>query len=327
MKKQYSKGHLILKVYRGIKKIIKKKKPTCQTPGCSNLCTGRKDVYCPGCIKNTPTVHVSTVPVNQTPQLPSVTVNQTPPPQVIVNQTPQLPSVTVNKTPSPPLVTVNQPPQLPSVFVNKTPSPPPVSVNQTILPPPSKPTSSPVINKTKMILLKSNDIEYLDIQQSFRLGLPRNTILGIFKLNIPTNLVRAHDQYKAVNANMPNLRAFHGTKSICSPKRFITNPKAEFCKSACGACGIAQHGNKVQYSGDKLLWFANNSSVSLYYCNNGYARNNKPYTATENSMFVVDIITNQPGPVYTTPTTFFNELLKKFNDTSFSMTSNRQAHV
>ncbi|CAG8596237.1 1829_t:CDS:2, partial [Cetraspora pellucida] len=318
MKKQYSQGHLILKVYRGIKKIVKKKKPTCQTPGCSNLCAGRKDVYCPGCIKNTPTVHESTVTVNQTPQLPSVTVNQTPPPpQVIVNQTPQLPSVTVNQTPPPPQVIVNQTPQLPSVTVNQTPqlpsvtvnqtqpppvtvnktsSPPPVSVNQTILPPPSKPTSSQVINKTEMILLKSNDGEYLDIQQSFHAGLPKNTILGIFKLNLPTNLVKAHDQYKAVNAHMPNIRAFHGTKSICGPKRFIANPKAEFCRSSCGACGIAQHGNKVQYS---VLWFANNSSVSLYYCGN--AHNKKTFASPESSMFVVDIITNQPGPVYTTP--------------------------
>ncbi|CAG8609598.1 13342_t:CDS:1, partial [Racocetra fulgida] len=288
MKNQYAKDHLVLKVYRGIKKIVKKKKPHCQRQGCPNRCSGRKDIYCTACVQypyltvnqtpTPPSVNVNQTPpppsvnVNQTPSQPSVTVNQTPPPPpVTVNQTPQ-PPVTVNQTLSPPSVTGNQTPAYPPVTVNKTasppvtinktsssplvvvnqtPSPPPVSVNQTVLPPPSKPTSDPVIYKTEMKLLNPTDSEYIDVLNSFRVGLPNNTILGIFKLNIPTNLVEAHEQYRRNNPTMANIRGFHGTKSVCGPKRFITNPKAAFCRSGCGACGIAQNGNKIQFSGDK----------------------------------------------------------------------------
>ncbi|CAG8836422.1 24707_t:CDS:1, partial [Gigaspora margarita] len=97
MKKQYNKENLVSKIYHGMKKIIKKKpKPTCQSPGCYNLCARRKDVYCAGCIKYPPRVQ----------NTPPVTVNQTPPsPPVTVNQTPLPPPVTVNQTPLPPPVT------------------------------------------------------------------------------------------------------------------------------------------------------------------------------------------------------------------------------
>ncbi|CAG8527727.1 16511_t:CDS:2, partial [Racocetra persica] len=242
------------------------------------------------------TLSPPSVTVNQTPTNPSVTANQTPAnPSVTVNQTPANPPVTVNKTASPPM-TINKTSSSPLVVVNQTPSPPPESVNQTVLPPPSKPTSDPVIYKTEKKLLEQTDPEYLDVLNSFRVGLPGNIILGIFKLNFPINLVIAHEQYKKNNQTMANIRGFHGTKSVCGPKRFISNPKAAFCKSGCGACGIAQNGNKIKFSGDGLLWFANNSSVSLYYCNNGGTRYN---VASEKTMFVVDIITSQPGPVYT----------------------------
>ncbi|CAG8580757.1 26949_t:CDS:2 [Dentiscutata erythropus] len=279
MEKQYNKGSLVSKIFHGMKKIVKKKKPTCQASGCYNLCASRKDVYCTNCIKYPPPVQNTYIPPVTVTQ-PAVNVNQS-----IVNAKPT--------TPPPPPVTVNP----------TTTTPPPVIVNPT--PPPPKLTqvfSNSVIKKTEMKLLKTGDPEYKDALQSFCLGLPNNTILGIFKLNMPTHLVKAHDDYK-VKYSYPNVRAFHGTKCVCGPQRFVSNPKAEFCKSGCGACGIAQDGNKIRFSGDGKLWFANNSSVSLGYCSYGYHASygygkNGTYGTTANTMFIVDLITNLPGPVY-----------------------------
>ncbi|KAF0526846.1 hypothetical protein F8M41_013964 [Gigaspora margarita] len=267
MNKQYNKESLSSKIDHGMKKFIKKKpKSICQTPGCSNPCAGRKNVYCAGCIKY------------------PLLVQNTYIPPVTVNQLPQSPPVPVNQTPLP---TVNQtslsPPGTATVTVKSTTHPPPK---------PTKIFSTPAIIKTKMTLLTANDSEYINIQQFFRTGLPYNTILGIFKLNMPIHLVIAHKNYRASHFSMTSLRAFHGTKSICSPKRFISNPKAKFCKSGCGVCGIAQNGNKKKFSSDKKLWFSDNSSISLGYCN-GFGG------AGEKAMFVIDLITNMPGPIFT----------------------------
>ncbi|CAG8636505.1 hypothetical protein C2G38_2090946 [Gigaspora rosea] len=287
-----------------MKKIIKKKpKPTCQTPGCYNTCARRKDNYCAGCIKyplRVQNTYIPPVTVNQTPPSPPVTVNQTPlPPPVTVNQTPLSPPVTINQTPQPPPETVTQA----VVTVNQ----PIETVKPTTIPSPelTKVPSNSVINKTEMTLLTNNLSEYKDVQTFFRTGLPNNTILGIFKLDMPTHLVKAHDDYRTKNLNMMNIRVFHGTKHICNPKRFISNPKAEFCNSGCGVCGIAQNGNKIAFSRDRRLWFANNSSVSLGYCNNGYqmsygnGKNGAKYGTVENAMFIVELITHLPGPVFT----------------------------
>ncbi|CAG8813535.1 38631_t:CDS:2, partial [Gigaspora margarita] len=264
MNKQYNKESLSSKIDHGMKKFIKKKpKSICQTPGCSNPCAGRKNVYCAGCIKY------------------PLLVQNTYIPPVTVNQLPQSPPVPVNQTPLP---TVNQtslsPPGTATVTVKSTTHPPPK---------PTKIFSTPAIIKTKMTLLTANDSEYINIQQFFRTGLPYNTILGIFKLNMPIHLVIAHKNYRASHFSMTSLRALHGTKSICSPKRFISNPKAKFCKSGCGVCGIAQNGNKKKFS---KLWFSDNSSISLGYCN-GFGG------AGEKAMFVIDLITNMPGPIFT----------------------------
>ncbi|CAG8456235.1 13924_t:CDS:2, partial [Dentiscutata heterogama] len=295
MKKHYNKGTLVSKIFNGVKKIVNKKpKPTCQASGCYNLCASRKDVYCTRCIKYPPPV--------QNIYIPPVTVNPTPPPSLVTVAQPAVnqPIVTAKlTTPPPPPVTVNPTPPLPvnvnqPIVTSKSTTPPPPKLNQIF--------SNSVIKKTEMKLLKTSDSEYKDALQSFRMGLPNNTILGIFKLNMPTHLVKAHNDYKA-KYSYPNVRAFHGTKCVCGPQRFVSNPKAEFCRSGCGACGIAQDGNKIRFSGDGKLWFANNSSVSLGYCSYGYNASygygkNGAYGATANTMFIVDLITNLSGPVY-----------------------------
>ncbi|CAG8742213.1 21153_t:CDS:2, partial [Gigaspora rosea] len=257
--------------------IIKKKPiPTCQTSGCYNPCASRKDVYCTGCIENPP--HV------QNTNIPPVTVNQTPlPPPTTVNQTPLPTSVTVNQTPLPPPETVTQAVVQPIETVKPTITPSPKI---------TKVPSNSVIKKTEMTLLKTNDSEYIKVQKFFRKGLPSNIIHGIFKLNMPTNLVKAHNSYKTRHFYTCHRKAFHGTKSICNPKRFISNPKAEFCKLGCGVCGIAQDGNRISLSRDRKLWFSNNSSISLGYCN-GFGG------AGEKAMFVIDLITNMPGQIFT----------------------------
>ncbi|CAG8739673.1 13361_t:CDS:2, partial [Gigaspora margarita] len=202
-------------------------------------------------------------------------------------------------TPQPPPETVTQA----AVTVNQHfETVKPITIPSTEL---TKVPSNSVINMTEMTLLKANHSEYIDVQTFFRTGLPNNIILGIFKLNMPTHLVKAHEDYRAKNLNMKNVRVFHGTKHVCNPKRFISDPKAEFCRSGCGVCGIAQNGNKITFARDKRLWFANNSSVSLGYCNNGYQKpsgyRKKGATngTVENAMFVVELITQLIGPVFT----------------------------
>ncbi|CAG8734343.1 14651_t:CDS:2, partial [Gigaspora margarita] len=264
-----------LKIYHGMKKIIKKK-PTCQTSGCHNTCAGRKDVYCTGCIEYPPNV--------QNTYIPPVTVNQTPlSPPTTFNQIPLPTPVTVNQTPLPPPEIVTQAAVQPIETIKPTTTPSP---KLTEVP------SNSVIKKTEMTLLETNHSEYIKVQKFFRKGLPNNIIHGIFKLNMPTDLVKAHNSYKTRHFCTRNRRAFHGTKSICNPKRFISNPKAEFCNFGCGVCGIAQNGNRISLSRDKKLWFSNNSSISLSYCN--------VFGGTgEKGMFVIDLITNSPGQIFT----------------------------
>ncbi|KAF0526845.1 serine/threonine protein kinase [Gigaspora margarita] len=218
MNKQYHKESLALKIYHGMKKIIKKK-PTCQTSGCYNTCAGRKDVYCTGCIEYPPNV--------QNTYIPPVTVNQTPL--------------------SPPTTAAVQP--IETIKLTTSPSPKLTKV-----------PSNSVIKKTEMTLLETNHSEYIKIQKFFRKGLPNNIIHGIFKLNMPTDLVKAHN--------------------------------TKFCNFGCGVCGIAQNGNSISLSRDRKLWFSNNSSISLGYCN-GFGGTG------EKGMFVIDFITNSPGQIFT----------------------------
>ncbi|CAG8563314.1 7745_t:CDS:2, partial [Racocetra fulgida] len=96
------------------------------------------------------------------------------------------------------------------------------------------------IKETEMTILSTYNLEYISVKEYFHQGLPNRTILGILKLKMPTELVKAHETYKSQNFLNRTHRMFHGTKSLCNPQRFIENPQAKFCKKGCGVCGIAQ---------------------------------------------------------------------------------------
>ncbi|RIB06636.1 Man1-Src1p-C-terminal domain-containing protein [Gigaspora rosea] len=153
---------------------------------------------------------------------------------------------------------------------------------------PQIPEIDSTIEKTEMTLLSNYDEDYISIANYFHTGLPHNTIIGILKLKMPAEIVRAHASYKKRNcSSMSTYIMFHGTKSLCDPKRFITNPHGKFCKARCGVCGIVQEGNKTKYastyySEKRHMWFANSSYTSYYYCNR--------YNSMTSAMFVVEVV-------------------------------------
>ncbi|CAG8677209.1 16120_t:CDS:1, partial [Racocetra fulgida] len=112
-------------------------------------------------------------------------------------------------------------------------------------------SSNTKIYKTKITVLSMDDSDYLSVKKFFLSGLPVHTVLGILKMDMPTKLVEAHEKYKRQNYGMLTHRMFHGTRSLCDPQRFITNPQAEFCKYGCGVCGIMREGNKTTYASNR----------------------------------------------------------------------------
>ncbi|CAG8668195.1 8354_t:CDS:2, partial [Cetraspora pellucida] len=151
------------------------------------------------------------------------------------------------------------------------------------------------IYKTKITALSMDNSDYLSIKRFFISGLPDCTVLGILKLNMPTKLVEAHEKYKRQNYDMLTHRMFHGTRSLCDPQRFITNPQAIFCNYGCGVCGIMREGNKTTYASSRRhMWFANSSSTSYNYCNTSLLLSHYTYMGkynyVTNAMFVVDVV-------------------------------------
>jgi len=154
-----------------------------------------------------------------------------------------------------------------------------------------------MIKKTKLKTLSSKDKEYIQVQRHFHVGLPNKKIHGIVRLQMPTKLIEAHEQYKKQVAQKNNLseskichRMFHGTKTamICKPQHFVNNKCALFCKFGCGVCGIIQEGNRKKYSHyTQRMWFANNAATSLSYCSGGNMK----------AMFVVDVVSTSPNSI------------------------------
>ncbi|CAG8578949.1 28080_t:CDS:2, partial [Racocetra persica] len=154
------------------------------------------------------------------------------------------------------------------------------------------------IKETEMTVLSIYNLEYLSVKEYFHQGLPNRTILGILKLKMPAELVKAHETYKSQNFLNRTHRMFHGTKSLCDPQRFIENPQAKFCKKGCGVCGIAQEGNRIIYSkyyNHRKMWFANSSSTSFSYCN----KCSYLFNSNANAMFVVDVASVFGGSIIT----------------------------
>jgi hypothetical protein len=113
------------------------------------------------------------------------------------------------------------------------------------------------IRRSKLKTLSSDDDEYVEVKKFFQAGLPNKQILGIIRLQMPTKLVKAHEQFKKELAQNNDLsesqichKMFHGTKTafICKPQNFVNNKCALFCKIGCGVCGIIQEGNRSKYS-------------------------------------------------------------------------------
>ncbi|GBB91988.1 hypothetical protein RclHR1_19490005 [Rhizophagus clarus] len=160
-----------------------------------------------------------------------------------------------------------------------------------------KNSKSKTIRKTKLKTLSSKDEEYKKIKEFFQAGLPNKTILGIIRLQMPTKLVKTHEQYKKELAQTNNLsesqichRMFHGTKTafLCKPQHFVNNKCALFCKIRCGVCGIVQEGNRAKYSRyNQRMWFASNSATSLSYCSGNNVK----------AMFVVDVVSPSPNSI------------------------------
>uniref|UniRef100_U9TXZ6 Uncharacterized protein n=1 Tax=Rhizophagus irregularis (strain DAOM 181602 / DAOM 197198 / MUCL 43194) TaxID=747089 RepID=U9TXZ6_RHIID len=133
------------------------------------------------------------------------------------------------------------------------------------------------IRRTKLKTLSPKDEEYIEIKKLFQAGLPNKNILGIIRLQMPTRLIKAHEQFKRELAqnNITSEsqichRMFHGTKTA-----FIF-------------CGIVQEGNKTKYSRyNQRMWFANNSATSLSYCSSNNVK----------AMFVVDVVSTSPNSI------------------------------
>ncbi|POG81159.1 hypothetical protein GLOIN_2v1511099 [Rhizophagus irregularis DAOM 181602=DAOM 197198] len=132
-------------------------------------------------------------------------------------------------------------------------------------------TNKSKLAKTQLKVLPLHDNEFIQIQRYFLKGLPHARIHTIIKLQMPTKLVEAHEQYKKTLLNNPSYGSnmttnnlissmksnnnldkhtntmFHGTKISCNPQRFI-NGNSNFCLFSCGMCGIIQNGNQGKYS-------------------------------------------------------------------------------
>lgn len=143
------------------------------------------------------------------------------------------------------------------------------------------------LTKTKMSLLKANDLDYIGAHQRFISMLPQAKVQAIFRLQMPKNLVDAHQNLKKQIAQQQNLplnkvthKMFHGTKSNCDPLQFL-NRLSPLCSNGCGLCGIVTQGNNTAYSRNSgQMWFANHASTSSGYCSGGSA----------NVIFMVDVL-------------------------------------
>ncbi|CAG8449270.1 14357_t:CDS:2 [Funneliformis mosseae] len=143
------------------------------------------------------------------------------------------------------------------------------------------------LTNTKLSLLNANDLDHIWAHQRFISMLPQAKIKGIFRLQMPKNLVDAHQNLKKQIATQNNLplnrvthKMFHGTKHSCDPLQYINRP-SPVCSSNCGLCGIVSKGNVSTFSKyNGQMWFANNASISLGYCNGG----------TTNAIFMVDVL-------------------------------------
>jgi hypothetical protein len=143
------------------------------------------------------------------------------------------------------------------------------------------------LTKTKMSLLNANDLDYIGAHQRFISMLPQAKVQAIFRLQMPKNLVEAHQNLKKQIATQNNLplnrvthKMFHGTKSNCDPLQFL-NRLSPLCSNGCGLCGIVTQGNNTAYSRyNGQMWFANHASTSSGYCSGGSA----------NVIFMVDVL-------------------------------------
>ncbi|CAG8597283.1 17446_t:CDS:2 [Rhizophagus irregularis] len=187
-------------------------------------------------------------------------------------------------------------------------------------------TNKSKLAKTQLKVLPLHDNEFIQIQRYFLKGLPHARIHTIIKLQMPTKLVEAHEQYKKTLLNNPSYGSnmttnnlissmksnnnldkhtntmFHGTKISCNPQRFI-NGNSNFCLFSCGMCGIIQNGNQGKYSRfNGRMWFANNSAISLGYCGLSTSRtmfNCTPFSSKNSlmAMFVVDVVSLQTSDI------------------------------
>ncbi|CAG8680022.1 1620_t:CDS:2, partial [Acaulospora morrowiae] len=139
---------------------------------------------------------------------------------------------------------------------------------------------------TKISTLSTNNLDYIRIQREFSSALPQATILGILLLQMPSNIVKAHDALKGNMATSGSAlyKMYHGTKSVCDPVNLISR-KEPICQSGCGVCGIIREGNKTSYSrsGVNQMWFGRSPAVSI-----GYT------SGSNKAIFCVDVISPSP---------------------------------
>ncbi|CAG8555243.1 14076_t:CDS:2 [Acaulospora morrowiae] len=143
---------------------------------------------------------------------------------------------------------------------------------------------------TKITPLSTNNLDYIRIQRRFSSALPQVTILGILLLQMPSNIVKAHNALKSNMAASGSAlyKMYHGTKSTCDPVNLISR-KEPTCNAGCGVCGIIREGNKTSYSrsGVNQMWFAKSPATSISYT---YGSNK--------AIFCVDIISPTPPTDY-----------------------------
>ncbi|CAG8486166.1 14166_t:CDS:2 [Acaulospora colombiana] len=123
------------------------------------------------------------------------------------------------------------------------------------------------LTSTKITSLSPSNLKYVHVYQQFLSMMSQARIQGILLLQMPKNIVRAHDNLKkGMSISGTRLhRMYHGTKSLCDPGKLITNRRPS-CKSGCGVCGIIKEGNNNHYSHDRTnMWFARNPATSNSY--------------------------------------------------------------
>ncbi|CAI2167138.1 7696_t:CDS:2 [Funneliformis geosporum] len=143
------------------------------------------------------------------------------------------------------------------------------------------------LTKTKLSLLKANDLDFIAAHQRFISMLPQVNIKAIFRLQMPKPLVDAHQNLKNQLAKQHNLplnlvthKMFHGTKANCDPLQYLSR-LSPLCSNGCGLCGIVTQGNNTAYSRNSgQMWFANHASTSAGYCSGG----------SVNVIFMVDVL-------------------------------------